>query len=106
MDTLLQAAKAVIYCWDDPEENFDMRIDALRAAVEQTENVPTEFEEYWITQGFVAEERQTVLTIWTDAQRVERERVLGILHDNRDVFSEGGLCLLVEKIDLAEREDT
>ena len=76
MNDLLAAAKAVIERW----ENHLMVLDGtliknLRAAVERAETVPTEFEEYWITQGFVAEERQTVLTIWSDAQQAERERL-------------------------------
>ena len=102
MSELLQAAKAVIDDLDNPRVcNVRYKAhQALRAAVERAETVPTEFEEYWITQGFVAEERQTVLTIWSDAQQAERERIkkiIGGLVEQDDPWIH--FSTLLEKID-------
>lgn len=108
MNELLQAAKAVIDEWDVAGQLGQVDVNYLRAAVERAEKqeakpwtkpIPTDFKEWWETYALNKYGMGPAYHAWSAGQQAERERILDILHEHRDVFMEGGLCLVVEKID-------
>lgn len=108
MNDLLTAAKAVIEMWDNsPPVEHCQRRAALRAAVERAENQEAVGFDWWLSahtkELMTWDVASFARLVWTAAQQAERERVLDIFRDNRDVFSEGGFCLVTEKIDEVQR---
>ena len=109
MNELIEAAKAVIEMWDNsPPVEWCQRRAALRAAVERAEKqeakpwtrpIPSDFKEWWETYALIKYGMGPAYHAWSAGQQAERERIKDIIYDYRDVFSEGGLCLIVEKID-------